>query len=122
MPYSRNFFVLAPNTTIYEKLIDDFTPGKPKYVFKGIAEFAQNPPLIVTGDNWDEGRGLRRQGELLDADVIVNVFNVDKINRDVGRIRGPHDLIGSPPPATTQAGTARRSGRAATTPGPRKIT
>ena len=94
-PYSRNFFVLAPNTTIYEKLIDDFTPGKPKYVFKGIAEFAQNPPLIVTGDNWDEGRGLRRQGELLDADVIINVFNVDKINRDVGRIRGPHDLIGS---------------------------
>jgi type III restriction enzyme len=94
-PYSRNFFVLAPNTTIYEKLIDDFTPGKPKYVFKGIAEFAQNPPLIVTGDNWDEGRGLRRQGELLDADVIVNVFNVDKINRDVGRIRGPHDVIGS---------------------------
>jgi type III restriction enzyme len=47
-PYSRNFFVLAPNTTIYEKLINDFTPGKPKYVFKGIAEFAQNPPLIVT--------------------------------------------------------------------------
>lgn len=94
-PHSRNFFVLAPNTTIYEKLIDDFTPGRPKYVFKGIAEFAQNPPLIVTGDNWDEGRGLRRQGELLDADVIINVFNVDKINRDVGRIRGPHDLIGS---------------------------
>jgi type III restriction enzyme len=94
-PFSRNFFVLAPNTTIYEKLIDDFTPDKPKYVFKGIAEFAQNPPLIVTGDNWGEGRGLRRQGELLDADVIINVFNVDKINRDVGRIRGPHDLIGS---------------------------
>ena len=94
-PFSRNFFVLAPNTTIYEKLIDDFTPGKPKYVFKGIAEFAQNPPLVVTGENWDEGRGLRRQAELLDADVIINVFNVDKINRDVGRIRGPHDLIGS---------------------------
>jgi type III restriction enzyme len=94
-PFSRNFFVLAPNTTIYDKLIDDFTPGKQKYVFKGIAEFAQNPPQIVTGNNWDEGRGLRRQGELLDADVIINVFNVDKINKDVGRIRGPHDLIGS---------------------------
>ena len=40
--------------------------------------------MIVTGDNWDEGRGLRRQGELLDADVIINVFNVDKINKDVG--------------------------------------
>jgi type III restriction enzyme len=94
-PFSKNFFVLAPNTTIYDKLIEDFKPGTPKYVFKGISEFAQSPPLLVTGDNWDEGRGLRRQGELLDADVIINVFNVDKINRDVGRIRSPHDVIGS---------------------------
>ena len=35
-----NFFVLAPNLTIYNKLITDFTPNTPKYVFKGIAEFA----------------------------------------------------------------------------------
>ena len=91
---SKHFFVLAPNTTIYEKLIDDFTPGKPKYVFKGISEFAQSPPQLVTGDNWDQGRGLRRQDELYDADVIINVFNVDKINKDVGRIRKLHEVIG----------------------------
>jgi len=91
---SKHFFVLAPNTTIYDKLVDDFTPGKPKYVFKGISEFAQTPPQLVTGDNWDQGRGLRRQGELLDADVIINIFNVDKINKDVGRIRKLHEVIG----------------------------
>jgi type III restriction enzyme len=33
---SSHFFVLAPNTTIYNKLIADFTPGTEKYVFKGI--------------------------------------------------------------------------------------
>src|SRR5580698_3991268 len=44
---SRHFFVLAPNKTIYEKLIGDFSPESPKYVFKGIAEFTTNPPLIV---------------------------------------------------------------------------
>ena len=37
----NNFFVLAPNLTIYNKLIADFTPNTPKYVFKGIGEFAQ---------------------------------------------------------------------------------
>ncbi|MDR3055522.1 MAG: DEAD/DEAH box helicase family protein, partial [Zoogloeaceae bacterium] len=37
----NNFFVLAPNLTIYNKLITDFTRNTPKYVFKGIAEFAQ---------------------------------------------------------------------------------
>jgi len=31
----NNYFVLAPNLTIYNKLIADFTPGTPKYVFKG---------------------------------------------------------------------------------------
>lgn len=36
----KNFFVLAPNLTIYNKLITDFTPNTPKYVLKGIAEFA----------------------------------------------------------------------------------
>ena len=91
---SKHFFVLAPNTTIYDKLVDDFTPGKPKYVFKGIAEFAQSPPLLVTGDNWDQGRGLRRQGELYDADIIINIFNVDKINKDAGRIRTLRETLG----------------------------
>lgn len=32
----RHFFVLAPNLTIYDKLIRDFTPNTPKYVFQGI--------------------------------------------------------------------------------------
>src|SRR5437667_8322797 len=40
----NNFFVLAPNLTIYNKLIADFTPNMPKYVFKGISEFAVAPP------------------------------------------------------------------------------
>ena len=35
-----HFFVLAPNLTIYNKLFADFTPNTPKYVFQGIAEFA----------------------------------------------------------------------------------
>ena len=30
----NNFFVMAPNLTIYNKLIADFTPNTPKYVFK----------------------------------------------------------------------------------------
>jgi type III restriction enzyme len=49
----KNFFVLAPNLTIYNKLIEDFSnPAHPKYVFKGIGEFAQNPPRVITGDNY----------------------------------------------------------------------
>jgi type III restriction enzyme len=92
---SRNFFVLAPNTTIYEKLITDFTPGTVKYVFTGIPEFTHEPPLIITGENYVNGAGLRRTGSLFDADVIVNIFNVDKINSDKGRIRRLQEYLGT---------------------------
>ena len=54
-----NFFVLAPNLTIYNKLIADFTPNTPKYVFKGIAEFAADVPTIITGDTYENGSGIR---------------------------------------------------------------
>ncbi|MBL4617754.1 MAG: DEAD/DEAH box helicase family protein [Robiginitomaculum sp.] len=90
---SKHFFVLAPNTTIYDKLIQDFTPGTPKYVFKGIAEFALNPPLLVTGDNWDNGRGVQG-GDLFGNTLIINIFNVDKINKDKGRIKKLNEYIG----------------------------
>lgn len=85
---SRHFFVLAPNKTIYEKLISDFSPESSKYVFKGIAEFAANPPLIVTGDNYESGAGVRLEGgrssDLFGSDVHINIFNVDKINKEEG--------------------------------------
>ena len=83
---SRHFFVLAPNKTIYEKLISDFSPESQKYVFKGIAEFAANSPLIVTGDNYESGVGVRfdggRSSDLFGSDVHINIFNVDKINKE----------------------------------------
>lgn len=74
----RHFFVLAPNLTIYNKLIADFTPNTLKYVFQGIAEFAVEPPWIVTGDNYEDGRGVRGS-ELFDTAVHINIFNISKI-------------------------------------------
>ena len=57
----RHFFVLAPNLTIYNKLISDFTPGSPKYVFQGLSDFVIQPPEIITGDNYESGRGVRAE-------------------------------------------------------------
>jgi type III restriction enzyme len=79
----RNFFVLAPNLTIYNKLIADFTPNTPKYVFKGIGEFAINPPVVITGDTYESATAAR--GQLFDNpdDCHINIFNVSKINSEV---------------------------------------
>jgi type III restriction enzyme len=88
----RHFFVLAPNLTIYNKLITDFTPNTPKYVFQGIAEFATTPPELITGDNYESGRGVRsgKQQQLWsDEGVHVNIFNISKINSEVRGDKAP---------------------------------
>ena len=72
----KNFFVLAPNLTIYNKLIEDFSQSThPKYVFQGIGEFVHKQPVIITGDNYNNAK-------LFDADVHINIFNISKINAE----------------------------------------
>lgn len=96
----NNFFVLAPNLTIYNKLIADFTRNTPKYVFKGIAEFAQQPPLIITGDNYDQtGAVVQDQTAGFAHDVRINIFNISKINSEVRggkepRIKRMREVLG----------------------------
>ena len=74
----RNFFILAPNLTIYDKLIEDFgNPAYPKYVFNGISEFVHNRPVVITGDNYAQ------QGALFsDSEIRINIFNIAKFNSD----------------------------------------
>lgn len=78
----NNFFLLAPNLTIYNKLIADFTPNTPKYVFKGISEFAVNPPKLISGDNYEQ-QNLTMGMNNLFGEITVNVFNISKINSEV---------------------------------------
>jgi type III restriction enzyme len=74
----RNFFVLAPNLTIYDKLIEDFgNPAHPKYVFKGISELVHRQPVIITGDNYNSAGSL-----FSDDEIRINIFNISKFNRD----------------------------------------
>lgn len=91
----NNFFVLAPNLTIYNKLISDFTPNTSKYVLKGISEFAITPPLIITGDNYEQKNNT---GDLFGG-IRINIFNISKINSEVRggkepRIKRMHEVLG----------------------------
>jgi type III restriction enzyme len=84
----NHFFVLAPNLTIYNKLIADFTPGTPKYVFPGIQEFVTEPPSIVTGENYESGIGVR-DAHLYNKGIHINIFNISKINSEVRGGKAP---------------------------------
>ncbi len=86
----KNFFVVAPNLTIYNKLMKDLgDPSSEKYVFRGIGCFNQMPPNLITGDNYKE-KGLM-QGF---SDVTINVFNISKFNRELGNIRNLSEYLG----------------------------
>ncbi len=81
----NNFFVLAPNLTIYNKLIADFTQNTPKYVLKGISEFSVAPPVITTGETYE--RQIASGGQLFPT--TINIFNISKINSEVRGGRSP---------------------------------
>jgi type III restriction enzyme len=83
----KNFFVLAPNLTIYNKLVAEFRErSHPKYVFKGVEGFAIDPPAIITGDDYES-----QASTLFDRpdDCKINVFNISKINSEVRGGKSP---------------------------------
>ena len=55
-------------------------------MFKGIAEFATDPPEIITGDNYEA-----KAGTLFDQMLRckVNIFNISKINSEVRGGKSP---------------------------------
>ncbi len=75
----KNFMVLAPNLTIYNKLKTDFTPNTSKYVFPGLNEYV-GIPQIITGDDYDQVGGLFDNPN--DDRVKINIFNISKIDSD----------------------------------------
>lgn len=76
----KHFFVLAPNLTLYEKLKRDFgDPSYEKYVFKGIAEFANNAPVVIDGENYNNFHGFH---DTIFGSVEINIFNIAKFNSD----------------------------------------
>ena len=66
----KNYFILAPNITIYEKLKDDFkNSSSKKYVFKGIDTFAVHTPRVITGEDYDYLASGQLQLSKLDSEA-----------------------------------------------------
>lgn len=86
----KNFFVVAPNLTIYDKLKKDLgDPSSEKYVFRGLGCFSQVPPNLITGENYAE-----RGAYVGFSDVTINIFNISKFNREIGKIHSLSEYLG----------------------------
>ncbi|MCI6156769.1 MAG: DEAD/DEAH box helicase family protein [Peptoniphilaceae bacterium] len=86
----RNFFVVAPNTTIYEKLKKDLSDSNSeKYVFRGLGCFV-TAPQIITDDDYRE-----KTISLFESDVHIFVYNIDKFNKEGVNMKKVNELIGN---------------------------
>lgn len=85
----KNFFVVAPNTTIYDKLKRDLNDtNSPKYVFKGLGCFS-TPPQIITDDEYRE-----KTISLYESDIRVFIYNIDKFNKESANMKRLNEMIG----------------------------
>lgn len=85
----RNFFVVAPGTTVYEKLKQDLgNPANPKYVFKGLGCFSSTPYIIADDDYRDKSINLALN------DINIFVFNIDKFNKEESKMRSINEYLG----------------------------
>ena len=85
----KNFFVVAPNTTIYDKLKRDLNDtNSPKYVFKGLGCFS-TPPQIITDDEYKE-----KTISLYESDIRVFIYNIDKFNKESANMKRLNEMIG----------------------------
>jgi len=86
----RNYFIVAPGKTVYDKLKDDFSnPGNPKYVFRGLGCFAGSPPQVIADDDYRQ-----RRLPLTSSDVRIFIFNIDKFNKDDAKMRQLNEYLG----------------------------
>ena len=86
----RNFFVVAPNTTIFEKLKRELSnPNDPKYVFRGLGCFV-SAPEIVTDEDYKS-----KQLSFLTGDIRIFVYNIDKFNKETASMRRENEMLGN---------------------------
>ncbi len=77
----RHFFILAPGSTIYDKLRKESNPAHPKYIFKGL-EAEMGRPKVYDGENYDTYPVHYGQTALTfekSSEIELFIFNIGKI-------------------------------------------
>lgn len=77
----RHFFILAPGSTIYDKLRKESNPAHPKYIFKGL-EAEMGSPKVYDGENYDTYPVHYEQTALTfekSSEIELFIFNIGKI-------------------------------------------
>ena len=83
----KNFFVVAPNTTIYDKLKKDLSDSSSS-VFRGLGCFSTQPQ-IITDDDYRE-----KNISMFESDIRIFIYNIDKFNKEGTKMKHMNEGIG----------------------------
>jgi type III restriction enzyme len=76
----KNFFIVAPNTTIYEKLKKDLSdPSYHKYVFNGLGCFSNTPQIIADEDYRDKHYLWLNPTSTYSCSILINSIKKTQI-------------------------------------------
>lgn len=89
----RNFLIVAPGKTVYEKLKKDFSDASyAKYVFNGLGCWTVNPPCVYFDDDY------RYRGNLFSKDTEtaahIFIYNIDKFNKENVLMKKDNENLG----------------------------
>ena len=84
----KNYLVVAPSTTIFDKLKKDFgDSSNPKYVFNGVGCY-KNPPKIAADDDFD------RTVDLFESDITIYIYNISKFDKENTKMKTFNETLG----------------------------
>lgn len=85
----KNFFIVAPGTTVYNKLKQDFGNSlSEKYVFNGLGCFS-NPPQIITDNDY-----RTKSISIFETDIKIYIYNISKFNSEKTNMRKMNEVLG----------------------------
>lgn len=85
----KNFFIVAPGTTVYNKLKKDLGDvNSPKYVFKGVGCFEELPRIIADDDYRTKRLDFSNTG------VNICIFNISKFDKENVKMKAVNEVLG----------------------------
>ncbi len=85
----KNFFILAPNTTIFKQLRDALVnSNSQKYLFSGLGCFVHSPEVVSEEDY------RHRRIDSSGTGVRIFIYNIDKINKQKAKMRQLNENLG----------------------------
>ncbi len=91
----RDFIILTPGRTVLQKLISDFDPSSPAWIYRSINKFISNPPTLITAQNYEDVASVSDRSTDNVRIHLLTIQSIQARNREDRRMLNLHENIGA---------------------------